>query len=372
VKNVAAVFPPLAQVSADLAEDRATPRAALTLRRRQAPLASTARQLELLAGVPLQKDGRRVEFAAMAAGLEPGRLEIFQVNLGKLCNMTCRHCHVDAGPDRTDAMMADAVLDRVIAAIGRTGAHTVDITGGAPELHPRFRELAAAGRAAGKHVMDRCNLTVLLLPRNAGLVDWLAEHEVEVVASLPHYRRPNTDAQRGEGVYERSIKALRLLNEAGYGKGDPRRRLTLVSNPAGAFLGAAQATVEREWKEGLARQHGVSFDRLFVLNNMPISRFLEWLEASGNLAAYMERLVNAYNPGAVEGLMCRNTLSVGWDGRLYDCDFNQMLDLEIDLPRGPRIDDFDEAVWQRRRIVTARHCFGCTAGAGSSCGGQTA
>jgi radical SAM/Cys-rich protein len=362
----------LAQVSADLAADRATPRAVQTLLRRKAPLSATAQQLALLAAVPLEKDGRRVEFNAFASGLRPARLEIFQVNLGKLCNMTCRHCHVDAGPDRTDAMMSDAVVDRVITAIGRTRAHTVDITGGAPELHPRFRDLVTAGRAAGKHVMDRCNLTVLLLPRNAGLVDWFAEREIEVVASLPHYRRPNTDAQRGEGVFERSIKALRLLNDAGYGEGNPRRRLTLVSNPAGAFLGASQATAEREWKDGLKRQFGVAFDRLFVLNNMPISRFLEWLEATGNLEAYMARLLNAFNPGAVEGLMCRNTLSVGWDGRLYDCDFNQMLDLEIDLPRGPHIDDFDEEAWQQRMIVTARHCFGCTAGAGSSCGGQTA
>ena len=200
---------------------------------------------------------------------------------------------------------------------------------------------------------------------------------VEIVASLPHYRRPNTDAQRGDGVFERSVRALRVLNAAGYGKGDARRRLTLVSNPAGAFLGASQASVEREWREGLLRNFGVSFDRLFMINNMPIARFLEWLEQSGNLESYLQRLVNAYNPAAVSGLMCRNTLSVGWDGRLYDCDFNQMLDLEIDLPGngkngGPHIRDFDEAAWQRRRIVTARHCFGCTAGAGSSCGGQTA
>jgi radical SAM/Cys-rich protein len=162
-----------------------------------------------------------------------------------------------------------------------------------------------------------------------------------------------------------------VLNAAGYGTGDPRRRLTLVSNPAGAFLGASQASVEREWREGLVRSFGVSFDRLFVLNNMPIARFLEWLEQTGNLESYLQRLVNAYNPAAVDGLMCRNTLSVGWDGRLYDCDFNQMLDLEIDLPAGTHIRDFDEGAWRRRRIVTARHCFGCTAGAGSSCGGQT-
>jgi len=363
----------LEEIAGELAQDRATPRATQSLLSRAAPLASPAEQLRLLRAVLLH-----TEFDALAGtALKPAALEIFQVNLGKLCNMTCRHCHVDAGPDRTDAMMDDATLEQVLAAIRRSGAHTVDVTGGAPELHPRFRDLVQAAIDAGKHVMDRCNLTVLLLPRNAGLVDWLAERNVEIVASLPHYRRPNTDAQRGEGVFERSVRALRVLNAAGYGKGDARRRLTLVSNPAGAFLGASQASVEREWREGLLRNFGVSFDRLFMINNMPIARFLEWLEQSGNLESYLQRLVNAYNPAAVNGLMCRNTLSVGWDGRLYDCDFNQMLDLEIDLPGngkngGPHIRDFDEAAWQRRRIVTARHCFGCTAGAGSSCGGQTA
>src|SRR5262245_14810104 len=303
------VSSPFAEVSAALADDHATPRAALTLRRRHAPLEAPVRQLQLLASVPLQRDGRRVEFDGFVGGaLKPAQLEIFQVNLGKLCNMTCRHCHVDAGPDRTDAMMPDTIVDRVIAAIERTRAHTVDITGGAPELHPRFRDLVDAGLAAGKRVMDRCNLTILLLPRNAGLAEWFAERGVEVVASLPHYRRPNTDAQRGDGVFERSIKALRILNDAGYGQGDPKRLLTLVSNPAGAFLGASQVTLEREWKEALQRQFGVTFDRLFVLNNMPISRFLEWLEETGNLEAYMTRLVNAFNPATVAGIMCRNTL----------------------------------------------------------------
>jgi radical SAM/Cys-rich protein len=356
----------LEDLAADLAADRESPRPAQSLRRRHAPLAAPAEQLQLLNAIPL-----RAEFDALAAGLAPSRLEIFQVNLGKLCNMTCRHCHVDAGPDRTDAMMDDETVGQVIEALGRSGAHTVDLTGGAPELHPRFKDLVQAAHDAGKHVMDRCNLTVLLLPRNAGLVDWLAERNVEVVASLPHWRRPNTDAQRGDGVFERSIRALRVLNAAGYGKGDPGRRLTLVSNPAGAFLGASQSSVEREWREGLARGFGIAFDRLFVLNNMPIARFLEWLEASGNLEAYLEKLVSAFNPAAVEGLMCRNTLSVGWDGRLYDCDFNQMLDLEISQPAGAHVRDFDERAWRERPIVTARHCFGCTAGAGSSCGGQT-
>jgi len=363
----------LAGLESELAHDDSTPRAVVTLRRRHSPLESPAAQLERLAAVPMERDGKRVEFDAFVrGGVRPVRLEVFQVNLGKLCNMTCRHCHVDAGPDRTDAMMSDAVVDRVVAALRATEAHTVDITGGAPELHPRFRDVVDAASASGKHVMDRCNLTVLLLPRNAGLIDWLGERGVEIVASLPHYRRPHTDAQRGEGVFERSLTALRLLNRAGYGKGDPRRRLTLVSNPAGAFLGASQASLEREWKQSLLAQHGITFDRLFVLNNMPVSRFLEWLESSGNLEAYMARLVAAFNPAALKGLMCRNTLSVGWDGRLYDCDFNQMLELELDLPGGAHIDDFDEANWRARRIVTARHCFGCTAGGGSSCGGQTA
>lgn len=357
----------LEEIAVELAADRASPRAAQSLSRRHAPLAAPAAQLKLLNSIPL-----RAEFNALAPDLAPAQLEVFQVNLGKLCNMTCRHCHVDAGPDRTDAMMDDATVAQVIAALQATSAHTVDLTGGAPELHPRFRDVVQAAFDAGKHVMDRCNLTVLLLPRNAGLVDWLAARNVEIVASLPHYRRPNTDAQRGAGVFERSLRALRILNAAGYGKGDPKRRLTLVSNPAGAFLGASQSSVEREWREGLQRNFGLTFDRLFVLNNMPIARFLEWLQDSGNLEAYLERLVNAFNPAALAGLMCRNTLSVGWDGRLYDCDFNQMLELEISLPAGPHIRDFDEKAWHKRPIVTARHCFGCTAGAGSSCAGQTA
>jgi radical SAM/Cys-rich protein len=357
----------LADVAEDLARDRDSPRPAQSLQRRRAPLAAPAEQLKLLGSMPLV-----AEFDALAPDLAPARLEVFQVNLGKLCNMTCRHCHVDAGPDRTDAMMDDATVEQVIAAIRASSAHTVDLTGGAPELHPRFKDLVQAAFDAGKHVMDRCNLTVLLLPRNAGLVDWLAARNVEIVASLPHYRRPNTDAQRGDGVFERSLRALRVLNAAGYGRGDPKRRLTLVSNPAGAFLGASQSSVEREWREGLQRNFGLSFDRLFVLNNMPISRFLEWLQDSGNLEAYLQRLANAFNPAAVDGLMCRNTLSVGWDGRLYDCDFNQMLELALDTGAGSHIRDFDEQAWRQRSIVTARHCFGCTAGAGSSCGGQTA
>jgi radical SAM/Cys-rich protein len=268
-------------------------------------------------------------------------------------------------------MMDRDTIDACLAALDQTTAHTVDITGGAPELNPHFRYLVDACVARGKHVIDRCNLTVLLLPKMQDLPEWFAERGVEVVCSLPHYRRLNTDNQRGDGTFEKSIEALRRLNAAGYGQGDPNRRLTLMSNPVGAFLASGQSKMEQEWKAGLMKHHGVSFDRLIALNNMPISRFLEWLEQSGNLERYMELLVNAFNPATVAGLMCRNTLSVSWDGRLFDCDFNQMLDLEVEQADGRRshIRDFHLQQLQQRQIVTARHCFGCTAGVGSSCGG---
>ena len=345
-----------------------------TLQSRRVPLADPARQLELLETVPMNGSGD-FDAALARAGwpaLTPTALEIFQINLGKLCNMTCRHCHVDAGPDRTDAMMSRETIDACLRALDQTTAHTVDLTGGAPEIHPHFRFVVEQAVARGKHVIDRCNLSVLLLQRNSGLAGWLGERGVEIVASLPHHRKRNTDAQRGDGAFEKSIEALRLLNASGYGKGDPRRRLSLMMNPAGAFLAPSQASIEKEWHTALERDFGVTFDRLLALNNMPISRFLEWLVESGNLETYMARLSAGFNPGAVAGLMCRNTISISWDGRLFDCDFNQMLDLDA-LPESPMsVHDFDFGRWQSRRVVTKRHCFGCTAGAGSSCGGATA
>ncbi len=350
-----------------------------SLKARGLPLASAAFQVECvdavdLSALPHGGDFGRTLAARGIVALAPGPVEIFQINLGKLCNMTCRHCHVDAGPDRTGEVMDRATVEACLAALDRTGAGTVDLTGGAPELNPHFRHLVDAVVARGRRVIDRCNLTVLLLPGQADLPGWLAERGVEIVASLPHYRRRGTDAQRGDGTYEKSLEALRRLNTAGYGKGDPRRRLTLVSNPVGAFLPANQAAMEREWKEGLAREHGLAFDRLIVLNNMPISRFLEWLEASGNLEPYMEMLVNAFNPATVAGLMCRNTLSVSWDGRVFDCDFNQMLELPARTREGGslHVRDLTPERLAGRAIVTGRHCFGCTAGAGSSCGGAIA
>lgn len=371
----ASSFVPVAEVAAP----DAGPRRGTSLRARALPLASPSEQLRLLASLDLSRAAGGGDFeaclrtAGVQDGLRPLQLEVFQINLGKLCNMTCAHCHVDAGPDRADEMMSRETAEACLRALDMTTAGTVDLTGGAPELSPSFRFLVDECVARGKHVIDRCNLTVLLLPRMAGLPEWLGERGVEICCSLPHWRRPNTDAQRGDGAFEKSIEALRLLNAAGYGSGDPRRRLTLVSNPAGAWATGDQASAEREWKRELAARHGVSFDRLIMLNNMPVARFLEWLQRSGNLERYAAELVSAFNPATVPALMCRTTLSVSWDGRIFDCDFNQMLDMEAAPEGAPAtVFDFRGDLLARRRIRTARHCFGCTAGAGSSCGGSLA
>lgn len=359
------------QPHANLSDSKVT----RSLQQRQSPLAAATQQLATLEALDWSTAPQSGNFADTLTAhqwhsLQPAALEIFQINVGKLCNMTCRHCHVDAAPDRREVMSRETIA-ACLRAIDQTTVHTVDITGGAPELNPQFRYLVEQCVARGKHVIDRCNLTVLLLPTLDDLPQWLAARGVEVVCSLPHYRQRNTDAQRGDGTYEKSIEALRRLNAAGYGKGDPDRCLTLMSNPVGAFLASGQARLEQEWRTGLLKHHGITFDRLITLNNMPISRYLEWLEQSGNLQGYMELLVNAFNPTTIDGLMCRNTLSVSWDGRLYDCDFNQMLELECQPTNGQpmHVQNFNLEWLAQRQIVTGRHCFGCTAGAGSSCGG---
>jgi radical SAM/Cys-rich protein len=357
----------------------AGPRGTTSLRARAHPLAPPATQIAVLHEIDMSEAPHAGDFDRALAesgcgALRPDAIEVFQINLGKLCNMTCRHCHVDAGPDRGAEQMDRETVEACLRALDRTRAHTVDITGGAPELNPHFRFLVDEAAERSKHVIDRCNLSVLLLPRSRDLPEWLAERGVEIVASLPHWRRRGTDSQRGEGTFQASVEALLRLNAAGYGQGNPRKVLTLMANPVGAFLAGAQASLQSEWKEGLRREHGVEFDRLITLNNMPISRYLEWLQTSGNLQRYMEILVRAFNPSTVSGLMCRNTLSVSWDGRLYDCDFNQMLDLSIVGDDGApmRVPDVDTDALSLRRIVTDRHCFGCTAGAGSSCAGSLA
>ncbi len=344
-----------------------------TLARQKSPLSNSQNQINLLNAIDLTHTPNQGHFdRTLTHPLKPATLDIFQINLGKLCNMTCKHCHVDAGPDRTTENMDLATIDACLKALDQTQAHTVDLTGGAPELNPHFEYLVDQAVQRGKQVIDRCNLTVLLLPNKTHLPQWFADRHVEVVCSLPHYRKRNTDLQRGDGTFEQSIEALRRLNAVGYGQGNPKKRLTLMSNPVGAFLSGNQAQLEIEWKTGLNKNFGVQFDRLITLNNMPISRYLEWLETSGNLQSYMTTLVNAFNPATLNGLMCRNTLSVSWDGKLYDCDFNQMLDLKLNTPIAPSIHDFNLTHWNNRTIVTDRHCFGCTAGAGSSCGGAIA
>jgi radical SAM/Cys-rich protein len=339
-------------------------------------MCAPASQVRILAEVGLPNG--RADFAtALAQAGQPDLIarapQTLQLNLGKLCNMTCRHCHVDAGPDRVDETMAGETVEACLRLAERSDVHTVDLTGGAPELNPNFEVLVERAAGLGKHVIDRCNLTVLLLPRFSDLPAFLARHGVEVVCSLPHWRVRNTDAMRGAGTFARSIEAMRLLNAVGYGRGDPGRRLTLMTNPAGAFLSGDQRAMEGEWKEGLNREHGVTFDRLIALNNMPIARFFEWLVNTGNLGPYLARLVGAFNPATVQGLMCRDTISVGWDGRVYDCDFNQMLELEARYDDGTpcSLEHLSLERFGRRRIRTAAHCFGCTAGAGSSCGGST-
>lgn len=346
-----------------------------TLINTRSPLAEPSAQRAVLEALPL---ARTFEHAMATNGLPvlaAAGVSTLQVNVGRRCNQACHHCHVDAGPDRTE-VMSDAVVDACLAVLERSAIPTLDITGGAPEMHPRFRDIVTRARALGRHVMDRCNLTITTLPNYAYLPAFLAEHQVEVVASLPSHAASSTDRQRGDGVFAQSIAALQAFNALGYGAEGSALRLNLVTNPVGAFLPAAQASLERDWKRELQRKHGIVFNALYTITNMPISRYLEWLEQSGNLQGYMDKLVQAFNAAAVPGVMCRSTLSVGWDGRLFDCDFNQMLDLGLaaDAPQTitELVSSHDAlARVSQRGIVTAPHCFGCTAGGGSSCGGAT-
>jgi radical SAM/Cys-rich protein len=342
---------------------------ALTLLGRSNPLASPTEQLRVL---DQSSTAQPFDLRLHEAGILPLRatgITVLQINLGKLCNQTCRHCHVDAGPDRTESMSRETA-EQCVHALATTDIPTVDITGGAPELNPNFRWLVEQVRGLGRHVIDRCNLTVLLLPAQADLGQFLASCRVEIIASLPSYNASQTDAQRGNGIFEKSIEALRLLNRIGYGQPDSGLFLNLVYNPVGAFLPPAQSAIEAQFKKELRHRHGVEFNRLYTITNMPISRFLEFLVESGNYQGYMERLANAFNPAAAAGVMCRYTLSVGWDGTLYDCDFNQMLDLPVAHGAPSHIRDFDATLLHHRQIVTRNHCYGCTAGSGSSCGGS--
>jgi radical SAM/Cys-rich protein len=294
-----------------------------------------------------------------------------QINVGKLCNQACHHCHVDAGPRRTERMTL-ATAERVIEVLAASPrVETLDITGGAPELNPNFAMLVERARALGRKVIVRCNLTVTLEPGMDWLVEFYRRSGVELVCSLPCYTAENTDRQRGAGVFDESIAALKNLNAAGFGRGT--MRLDLVYNPIGASLPPPQAELEAQYRDELARNFGIVFDRLLTITNMPIARFANQLSAAGNHSAYMSLLVNHFNPATVDALMCRDLVSVGWDGRLYDCDFNQMLEIPLGDGAASTIWDVDDVgELAGARIATGSHCFGCTAGAGSSCGGAIA
>ena len=341
-----------------------------SLKRTNNALSDTFMQLQVLNGKE-RVDHKFENFAAkIGKPIQPKAVEVFQLNIGKLCNQTCGHCHVDAGPDRKEENMNRATLEKCLEIITKYKIPTVDITGGAPEMNPHFRWFVEECTAIGAQVIDRCNLTIIKAnPVYADLPQFLAKNKVHIVSSLPYFTKTRTDNQRGDGVFEDSIAALQLLNEAGYGKEGTGLQLDLVFNPSGAFLPGDQASLEAEFKRQLKRRFDIEFNNLFAITNLPISRFLDYLLESGNYESYMKELVEAYNPDTVEGLMCRNTISVSWDGFVYDCDFNQMLDLKV-AANSQHIDDFDMDALAGRDIVLNQHCYGCTAGAGSSCGGE--
>ena len=347
-----------------------------SLKRRQSELSDTLIQLKVLndaekAGEAYQPFKRKIADHGYDS-LNPGPLEVFQINIGKLCNQVCAHCHVDAGPDRKEENMTRQTLEKCLQIIKQYNIPKVDITGGAPEMNPNFRWFVQECSEYGVHVMDRCNLTIIEAhDKYADLPQFFAANKVQVISSLPYFNKTRTDSQRGDGVFDQSIKALKKLNAVGYGMEGSELILDLVYNPSGAFLPGDQASLEGEFKRQMKRKYDISFNSLYAITNLPISRFLDYLLESGNYESYMTELVEAFNPGTIEGLMCRNTLSISWDGYIYDCDFNQMLNLKVDHPR-QHIDDFDLDELGKRSIVLNQHCYGCTAGSGSSCGGEIA
>ena len=343
---------------------------------RKDDLANTDTQLEYLSGGIFQ-NGELPTFKDKIAKtghfpLKPKKLEILQINVGYMCNQVCSHCHVDAGPDRKEIMTRET-MKQCLEVIKKTGAHTLDLTGGAPEMNPDFRWFVEEASKAGiKDFIVRSNLTIIRANKKYyDLPEFFKKHNVHVISSMPYYKREKTDKQRGDGVFDKSIKALQMLNDVGYGKEGSSLRLDLVYNPSGAYLPSDQAAMERDFKVALKEDFDIDFHNLFAITNLPISRFLEYLIASDNYEDYMYALVEAYNPMAVENVMCTNTLSISWDGWLYDCDFNQMLGLKV-ASKVKHISEYNEDLLQNRNIIISQHCYGCTAGAGSSCQGTVA
>ena len=345
-----------------------------SLKKRESELANTKRQLQILSnGIFLS--GELPKFADKIAEtnqfpLKAKALEILQVNVGYMCNQVCEHCHVDAGPDRKEIMTKET-MQQILKVIKTTGAHTLDLTGGAPEMNPNFRWFVEeASKIGANDFIVRSNLTIIRANKKYyDLPDFFKKHKIHVVSSMPHWTRGKTDKQRGNGVFDKSIKALQELNAVGYGMPDSSLKLDLVYNPSGAFLPGDQSSMEKDFKKALMEDFGIQFHNLFAITNLPISRFLDYLIASENYEDYMYQLVEAYNPAAVKSVMCTNTLSVSWDGYLYDCDFNQMLNLPVNS-EAKHISEYNKDVLEGRNIMISQHCYGCTAGAGSSCQGS--
>jgi len=333
-------------------------------------LSETDKQLKLLQEAELTPFQQKLKESALFP-LKAINVDVFQINMGKMCNQVCKHCHVDAGPDRKEIMTRDT-MQLCLDAIDKTNCSTVDLTGGAPEMNPDFRWFVEQLSEKGKKIIVRCNLTIIVANKKYNdLPEFYKKHKIEVVSSLPYFTSVKTDAQRGDGVFDQSIRALKMLNEVGYGMEGSGLTLDLVYNPSGAFLPPEQSALEADFKKKLKDRFNIDFNSLYAITNLPISRYLEYLVASDNYMGYMEKLVNAYNPMAAENVMCRSTISIGWDGYIYDCDFNQMLDLKV-ATKGQHLADFDLDSLNNRTIIVNQHCYGCTAGAGSSCGGTTA
>ena len=345
----------------------------ISLQGQQHNLSNTQRQIEILEH-PDFEGGQLTKFDVKINEdkqfpLHAKSAEILQINMGKMCNQVCEHCHVDAGPDRKEIMTREIMEYCIQALKNNPSLTTIDLTGGAPEMNPDFRWFVKEIKKLKRHIIVRCNLTIILANKKYNdLPDFYKENNIEVVCSLPFYTQDRTDRQRGNHVFEKSIEALKMLNKVGYGNENSGLILNLVYNPAGAFLPPSQVALEKEYKNALMERFGITFNKLFAITNLPISRFLSYLIKSENYETYMQKLVQAYNPAAVENVMCRNTVSVGWDGFLYDCDFNQMLEMKVN-GGSEHISEFNLDNLNRRLIKTGQHCYGCTAGAGSSCGG---
>ena len=305
--------------------------------------------------------------------LKPTQLEVFQVNLGKMCNQVCSHCHVDAGPDRKEIMTQQTMKLCLDVLKSNPSFKTVDMTGGAPEMNPDFRWFVEEISKLNLHIIVRCNLTIITANKKYNdLPEFFKLHKIEVVSSLPFYSQDRTDKQRGDGVFKSSIKALQMLNQVGYGMPNSNLKLNLVYNPAGAFLPPNQEALEKEFKTNLKKDFDIDFNSLYAITNLPISRYLDYLVLSDNYEDYMMKLVNAFNPNAALNVMCRNTISISWDGFIYDCDFNQMLEMEVSCQDSKHLSEFKSEKLLHRTIQLNNHCYGCTAGAGSSCGGAVA